>query len=271
MPRPRCDLEGSLGTVALFFMVIYSTLTQLSAANKAEPLWLRRVCLALVYSEAIIALICLAGIRFGDPGVLQRSPEACFPLPDRVTDMLRAGRTANGMRNIRASGRTFCVRCMIWRHEGSSHGNPDSDDSSESDSEEEEGEEVHHCSICQRCVRDYDHHCMVLGRCIAGKGYSGTRGYFKVGLSMGVVAFVTLAWCPPPRFVPVWVQNTGSNCCWLLWAVMFGRWAVAEGLKRARGCRLVASWLGRATARGSGWLRVRQQPSGPEQPNLTRI
>jgi hypothetical protein len=42
------------------------------------------IFLGLIYTEAIIALICLAGLALTDPGVVQRSPETYFPLPAQV-------------------------------------------------------------------------------------------------------------------------------------------------------------------------------------------
>jgi hypothetical protein len=102
-----------------------------------------------IYTEALIALVCLLGLMWGDPGTLKRSPEACFPQPAVVAEALQRGdvRSLSTMQNVRENGATFCVRCLIWR--------PD--------------ETVHHCSTCQRCVRDFDHHCGVFGRCIAGQ------------------------------------------------------------------------------------------------------
>ena len=56
-----------------------------------------------------------------------------------------------------------------------------------------EEQHVHHCSICQRCVVDFDHHCGVFGRCIAGQGMRGNMGYFKVVLAMGCLGSFTTA------------------------------------------------------------------------------
>ena len=103
-----------------------------------------------LYGIAAAALFCLGGILCGDPGVVFRSDENCFPLPSAVAQRLRSGSPLDGMQNITTkSGKVFCVRCCIWRPATRS--------------------DIHHCSICQRCIRYHDHHCNVFGRCIAGR------------------------------------------------------------------------------------------------------
>ena len=91
-----------------------------------------------IYAEAVTAIICLLGLMWGDPGVVKRSPQNCFPLPAMVADRLRNGRPLDGVGNVHEDGRVFCIRCLVWR--------PDDT-------------ETHHCATCQRCVRDFDHHC----------------------------------------------------------------------------------------------------------------
>ncbi|KAL1504467.1 hypothetical protein AB1Y20_010872 [Prymnesium parvum] len=188
MPPPeRCEqcAESSCGvTLVLALICVFVGLTQAAATSSMEKpkTW---VFLGLIYAEAIVALVCLLGILCADPGTIQRSPSTCFPLPEQVAELVRAGRPIEGLRNIRENGRSFCVRCLVWRPDP--QGRAGSDD----DSDEFEEGEVHHCSTCQRCVRDFDHHCGVFGRCIAGKGFAGTMGYFKVIISMGVAGCVT--------------------------------------------------------------------------------
>ena len=97
----------------------------------------------LLYAEAALAFVCLLGLLWGDPGVLKRSPERCFPLPAAVLEKLATRQSLAGMENIYEGGHVFCVRCCIWR--------PDAPPPTYRDT-------VHHCSVCQRCVTDFDHH-----------------------------------------------------------------------------------------------------------------
>lgn len=129
----------------------------------------------LIYAEAIVAIVCLLGLMWGDPGTIKRTPETCFPLPAAVAEKLRAGNRnllgAGTHGNIHERGRTFCVRCLVWRP----------------------NDTVHHCRTCQRCVADFDHHCGVFGRCIAGEGCAGNMGYFKILILMFFAGFGTWA------------------------------------------------------------------------------
>eukprot|EP00656_Telonema_subtile_P021915 TRINITY_DN22959_c0_g1_i1.p1 TRINITY_DN22959_c0_g1~~TRINITY_DN22959_c0_g1_i1.p1 ORF type:complete len:272 (-),score=52.05 TRINITY_DN22959_c0_g1_i1:267-1082(-) len=105
-----------------------------------------------LYVCAVLAESMLLGIMFVDPGVIQRTPENCLPLPTEVSSRLAAGQTLEDLENIHDvndEDRTFCMRCCVWRPKGS-----------------------HHCSTCARCVTQFDHHCGVFGRCIAGDPFT---------------------------------------------------------------------------------------------------
>jgi len=150
--------------------------------------------LVVIGLEALIAIACLLGILCGDPGIIGRSPETVFPLPKEVEEKLRAGEPLDDLKNNieGTDGRSFCVRCLVWR--------PAPSDSLSIDMEAcvpcSTPTKVHHCSVCGRCVVHFDHHCGVFGRCIAGRPFSfgrgGNMGYFSTLISMAGVAIVTL-------------------------------------------------------------------------------
>ena len=108
-----------------------------------------------IYAEAIIALFCLFMILNGDPGVIRRSPETCFPLPELVKERLDRGETLDGLENLSHDQLgTYCVRCCVWRQPSArlkSRGAlPDDCDTSVC----EHG--AHHCRTCGRCVVNFD-------------------------------------------------------------------------------------------------------------------
>lgn len=153
--------QACTGTVVVLLLI--AMLAGLPHASKVPPYagWaVRDVGFTLLYIEAGLAIACLLGLMWGDPGTLKRSQQTCFPLPTLVSERLRAGISLEGLDNIHENGLVFCVRCCIWRRDTFR-------------------DATHHCSICNRCVRDFDHHCGVFGRCIAGKGMRGNMGFFK--------------------------------------------------------------------------------------------
>ena len=118
-----------------------------------------------------LAIVRAQGLRFLE----------LFPLPASVRTRLEAKQSLAGMENIchSTNGRIFCVRCLIWRPPDGTAG------------------DVHHCSICQRCVVQHDHHCGVYGVCIAGRSSNlchGTmRFYAGIWVCLAVGLFSSLA------------------------------------------------------------------------------
>jgi hypothetical protein len=170
LPTPhlkRMRQEAAAGVLTVLSFCI--TINSLTAAviNFCQTLNDSAVytCFAIMSTLTIAALVCLCGLMFGDPGIIKRSAETCFPLPDSIIQRLSTGRFMDDLSNVTAynpeglmSSKTFCVRCLVWRQPGG-----------------------HHCKTCQRCVKDFDHHCGVFGRCIAGKilpAPSGNWPYF---------------------------------------------------------------------------------------------
>ena len=176
LPEPdRCRMrvQAGCGTLlALFLIFVCVAPMQVFAyMASAETITVTmRVHLFAVYTEAVIAILCLFGVLLRDPGTLTRTPDRCFPQPGIVSDRLCKGQSLTGLANVKEEDRVFCVRCLLWR--------PATD--------------AHHCSICQRCVANFDHHCDVLGRCIAGEGLAGNMGYFKTASITVVLGIATM-------------------------------------------------------------------------------
>ena len=171
LPDPElCEMrsEACCGNTLVIFLICLFVLPMHGASAIMPRPWAfsTSVWMAAIYLEAIVAIVCLFGLMWGDPGVIKRTPETCFPQPDMVVERLRNGQNLEALGNVAEDGRTFCIRCLVWR--------PDD-------------KETHHCSTCQRCVTDFDHHCGVFGRCIAGEGFRGNMGYFKLLILMGVL------------------------------------------------------------------------------------
>ena len=134
-------------------------------------------CRGCIYTEALLALSCLIGLMLADPGVIQRTPETCSPIPVQVQELLLRGEEA--VENVTDGPRTFCVRCLVWRPEKPAGFHP----------WYKLGLQMkpHHCRICQRCVVHFDHHCGVFGRCIG----AGNIGFFYGLICLGSMGALT--------------------------------------------------------------------------------
>ena len=178
LPLPdlqRMRTEASVGcSTVLGIIMACVSITHLSVFKGSIDEPLQVLILSVIWTLVLIALLCLLGLVFGDPGVIARSEERCAPVPEgRIRELLASGTPLSSQPDVRnvedATHGSYCVRCLVWRrHE----------------------EKAHHCSICQRCVRFHDHHCGVFGRCIAGQGFGGNMGYFKVIILTGTLGGV---------------------------------------------------------------------------------
>ena len=65
------------------------------------------ICFLCLYAESTIAILCLLGLIFGDPGALKRSPERCFPIPAAVIERIRSGQPTAGMDNVYTDGQVL--------------------------------------------------------------------------------------------------------------------------------------------------------------------
>lgn len=198
-----CGCVCVLGTVAtcVALTVGFSSVLERSV---------RLPLLCLIAAEAAVAIGCLAGLLLGDPGVVRRTQETCLPVPAEVAERLSSGAPLrdevapmSGMTNIRDGDRSYCVRCFLWRD----HAPPPAACEAYSSRRDAFARRwcgmpeswpgrraevaVHHCSTCQRCVRDFDHHCGVFGRCIAGRGLRGNMKFFLTIIGMGWAGAVT--------------------------------------------------------------------------------
>ena len=176
-------------TTVICIIVICIGLTHgigLTAGRITGVMWW--VCLLGVYTMAFIALVCLVGILYGDPGVVPRTEATCFPIPEEVQRRINdGGQSLDSLSNIIDGNRSYCVRCLVWRSR------PDPSGSSLLLETTCRRAKPHHCRICNRCVMYFDHHCGVFGRCIAGRGIHGNMKYFVTIIGIGYTAFFLAA------------------------------------------------------------------------------
>ena len=111
---------------------------------------------------------------------------------DLQAERMEAELDVKGLQNLTGpDGKSsYCVRCLVWRR-GRRRGWHEFDVDCASDDNADWDCFPHHCSVCQRCVLYFDHHCGVFGRCIAGRGWGGNIGYFKLLILMGVLGPVS--------------------------------------------------------------------------------
>ena len=168
------------------------------------PALIGTVLVGCLLSESLVACTCLAGLRWCDPGVISRNP--ALPMPVEVSRQLVAGEAIPAKNVVDAKHGTFCVRCLVWRPTAPAHAPRCSAAACElAHSETASCAErfparllrgvcshagtPHHCSICNRCVRDFSHHCGFFGRCIAG----GNIAFFRTIVAVGHAAGITYA------------------------------------------------------------------------------
>lgn len=153
-PSPEKHQQACCGNVCISvivcaFLLMYLLIIQPDLEEK-HKVWLRYV----FFSLTGCAVLMMLALLFGDPGVIPPNKD---PPPDSPV-LLSGGAQQNP---VGEGGRTYCVRCHVWRPPFS-----------------------HHCSTCKRCVRMFDHHCGVIGRCVAEKNHR----WFALLLSCAMLA-----------------------------------------------------------------------------------
>mmetsp|Transcript_45902 Transcript_45902/g.109323 ORF Transcript_45902/g.109323 Transcript_45902/m.109323 type:complete len:341 (-) Transcript_45902:50-1072(-) len=186
--------SGCLMVCGMVFVLVALTHAGVHLMIGSTPAWLQNSLLAAIHAEAVMGIICLAGVMCVDPGVVHRSERTCFPVPSPVLELLEHGEPLTSLsENVTVDNRTYCVRCLVWRDasECSEHHQAWSRvrctkewlDCQQSLCEDacgdSSGHGFHHCRTCQRCVRHFDHHCAFFGRCIAGQSLQGNLPFFR--------------------------------------------------------------------------------------------
>lgn len=251
--------EASMGcSLVLCTIVGCIAATHVGAHLMAESVQVEitQTCLGLVYTAALVALGSLFGLMWGDPGVVQRSPQTCLPIPAEIAEQLRKGMPLCSTENLIQGGRTYCVRCFLWRipTQTSSSCIPESCECIANS-----GNRIHHCNTCQRCVENFDHHCGIFGRCIAGRGFGGNMGYFKM-----IVASGYFGGCVAAISLFSGLSQTGSTGYWVavviggyLSLVCFGWTLVFIFWQLSKRCGLMPFWdTSYRKGRTAGWKNL---------------
>lgn len=154
----------------LIFSALFVGVTFVLSLGVIKEKTLAAVLITLIVTWACIAVGSVLYILIAAPNEIKRSNETCYPIPEEVTSRLLEDQDLDGVKNPKGrDGRTYCVRCLVWRPAYRTAGR------------------AHHCKTCQRCVTHFDHHCGVFGRCIV----KGNMPCFYAMISMLFFGMVT--------------------------------------------------------------------------------
>jgi len=154
-PRPAKFKQAVVGTslISVFITSQLLVFTFLVRPLLPSP----NAATLVVWGTAALALVMLLLLWHADPGVVDYDQAAVdahhgcqAPLPLEALGDMETGRPpapSSAYAHYISTG-SICRQCRVWRPPMS-----------------------HHCSICQRCVVNFDHHCGVLGRCIAERNH----------------------------------------------------------------------------------------------------
>ena len=198
------------------------------------------VVVSLITGEALVAMAALSVVLFGDPGVVKRSKATCFPMPAQVRAWIEAGAPPGGVTKnvVDDTGRSYCVRCLVWRdpHDGGGSGGGRRGGGSGrgvrvsgrptsccqrittvlcavpciSLFTTKNYRPFHHCSTCQRCVRGHDHHCFFYGRCITATNMNAFIIVGAMGMLGGVTSMTAVCMSVGANFVPAFAASATS-------------------------------------------------------------
>lgn len=149
--------------------------------------WPVAIARELTWCFAVVAAACTAFIVLGHAGEIRRSQATCYPIPDKVREMLLASQSPESLgQNVEhSSGRSYCVRCLVWRPPGQA---------------------AHHCRVCNRCVHGFDHHCSTFGRCIVRSNmpcFALLFAMLAAGFLIMIFAFIMYARAPVPSSMTI--------------------------------------------------------------------
>jgi len=168
--EPVCGFSLVLGLDSLFVVVVRGI------ASTADDNPLMHIVVGLVWVQCLMSALSVLYLLAGGAGVIRRSEDACYPMPEEVEEKLRQSTGSlveldniYGPVGSETLG-SYCVRCLVWRPP--KKGMMD----------------AHHCNTCQRCVKGFDHHCGVFGRCIV----RGNLPCFSILLGMLPAGVLTI-------------------------------------------------------------------------------